>query len=130
MAILSAFDAANRLFQWTAPPGSAGTSTQLVFRVHDGESCQAGSHSVPVQFTVHAAEAPFAMAEAPQNANEQVIRWSTIPGQVYEIEYTDDLKSGVWELLATITAVHVETAFTDFNNVAPQLRYYRVRWLR
>jgi Tol biopolymer transport system component len=57
-----------------------------------------------------------------------VLRWSTVPGRNYWIQYKDDLNEFLWRGLAVQTALSTPSAaeFADESSVNVEQRYYRI----
>ncbi|MSU56819.1 MAG: hypothetical protein EXS35_01305 [Pedosphaera sp.] len=53
------------------------------------------------------------------------LNWSAVIGQTYEIRCKDDLTTGAWTFLATVTATNNPASFVDTGGHQPQ-RFYRV----
>ncbi len=70
--------------------------------------------------------------QAPDGAPLPItVRFHTIPGQHYDLEFTDDLSQGMWGPLQTFTAPAAIVDLTDERSALDTLGwwFYRVRWL-
>ena len=56
-----------------------------------------------------------------------VITWNSVPGQTYQLCYSDNLSGGTWiNVLPTVTATGLTTSSTNALGTSPQ-RFYRVQ---
>ena len=53
------------------------------------------------------------------------IAWGSVPGRVYALDYAEDLTSGIWTTVGTVTAQTTTVTLSD-TNAAPRA-YYRVK---
>jgi fibronectin-binding autotransporter adhesin len=54
------------------------------------------------------------------------IRWSSINGVSYQVQYKNDLNDTGWNVLGSVTAAGASTSITDTNNPPATMRFYRV----
>jgi hypothetical protein len=108
------------------PPAADGTGLPLE-RIaayvygNDPASWQAGSvNPAPDEHLLFSLPAPSA-------AGQIRLRWSTVPGQQYRIEYSNDLSTGSWIPVQTLVAG--STLWEILEPLGVLLRgYYRVAW--
>ena len=60
------------------------------------------------------------------------VRWSTIPGETYSVEYRDSLLTDDWTPLQTVVATGPVSQLVDTTMPSAPFasRFYRVRWVR
>ncbi|MCI0744925.1 MAG: lamin tail domain-containing protein [Verrucomicrobia subdivision 3 bacterium] len=114
---------ADGLFTWTPSTQQAPSTNTFIVRVADNGFPPA---SATRPFTVFVALPPR-LADVTRQMNGQIsMRWDTIPGKTYRIEYSDNLEPGSWQRLADdemATGSHI--IVTDQLNGIPQ-RFYRI----
>lgn len=54
------------------------------------------------------------------------ITWSSANGRSYTIEYRDDLATGSWQPLTSVTATGTSSSYTDTTSTTQPQRFYRV----
>ncbi len=58
----------------------------------------------------------------------ETLRWQAIPGERYDVEYSERLTPADWQHLQTITADATVMALHDTPSAAATRRYYRITW--
>jgi hypothetical protein len=126
-----------------APAGPYGTSVNALAATPNGEwklyvqdflSTKGGS--IPGGWTVTlvtsnrvccTAFPPPTLAATSVSGNAAHLRWQTVPGARYQVEFRTNLVLGAWQNLGgVITGIGGETNFTDHAATSPE-RYYRIR---
>jgi hypothetical protein len=97
------------------------------------ELTAADNQSPPLQaslrFTLRLTE-PFALGAGREPTGVR-LTFATIPGQTYEVEWTEDLVGGPWIQLGNpVSAPGERVTLTDAVLATSPARYYRVRWVR
>jgi hypothetical protein len=62
-------------------------------------------------------------------ASAGTVRWSTMPGLGYRVEYSDSLVQPVWQTLTQRTAANLIEQVTDSTYSTRAARFYRVAWI-
>jgi hypothetical protein len=67
----------------------------------------------------------------PSNGGAVTLRWASVPGKKYQIQYKDDLNQFTWNtLLPAVTASGPESEITDNTAINTLQRYYRIISIR
>jgi hypothetical protein len=82
-------------------------------------------------FTILTGEpAPFRLCGFILNKGSTILRWKSVPGQAYRVEFTDDLLGSGWQAASDpITAVGFTTSWTNVMTSGP-IHLFRVVQLR
>jgi autotransporter-associated beta strand protein len=54
------------------------------------------------------------------------IRWSSVNGATYQVQYKNDLNDTGWNILGSVTANGSTASITDTNNPPATMRFYRI----
>ena len=121
-ALAAAVDPRTGIFSVTSRETDLTSSNLLTLRVSDNGTPKLSSSRT---FSLVILGRP--VLDSLQYSNHVAsLRWSSIPGQTYEVQYCDDLAMGTWaQLSADILATETFTTTTDES--APETaRFYRV----
>ena len=72
------------------------------------------------------AASSFRVAMALDGAGHMTLTWPTLAGRNYRVDFKDDLASGAWQTLTTISATAASTTFSDPTLPKPPQRFYRI----
>jgi hypothetical protein len=115
--------AASGTISWT--PASAPSTNQFTVVVADNGT---PSLSATQSFTVIVVLPPT-LAGATLNGSELTLSWWSVPGQMYQVEYKDDLNDPEWEPLGSVMAgTGGQLSITNDLSSSPQ-RFFRLRVL-
>jgi uncharacterized repeat protein (TIGR01451 family) len=117
----SAVDSLSGIFTWTPDETLANTITNIAVRVTDNGS---PNLSDTKSFSVTVVSRPVIQSIAVSN-NVVLISWSSISGQGYALQRTEDLSAGDWVNVTNITADGSSTSTEDPTTAADQ-EFYRV----
>ncbi|MGD9613447.1 MAG: hypothetical protein AB7V22_11185, partial [Kiritimatiellia bacterium] len=62
----------------------------------------------------------------PEETDSMELQWVSIPGQAYEVQWTDDLTKGFTVIASNLVAVGEETSFTS-RMAGARTAFYRVK---
>lgn len=115
-------DTTSGVLSWRPSLDDIGLTNRCVVTVTDAGS---PALSDEIQFDLIVVEAPFIQGLEITNGMPH-LRWSSIPGTTYNVQSTDNLTSGTWTNMATLSAVEgYEVQFVDPSALVPQ-RFYRI----
>ena len=119
----------NSITNWTITVPLAGRSNVLTFRGRDygGHLLSNALEVVTVVNTNAVAPAPPRLIEALVAAGVVTLRWEAVPGQVYNIEFKDDLSDELWIPLGEAVQATETTASGTDDIGAIGHRFYRIR---
>jgi hypothetical protein len=118
-------DPTTGIFQWTTSDASANTTNSITVDVTDNGAPPLSDSKT---FTVTVDPRPILQAVALSN-NLLELSWNAISGQVYRVQFKQNLSSAFWtNLLPDVTATGSSAAKTD--TIGPSAaRFYRVQVL-
>ena len=115
-------NSASGVFTWATTDASANTTNALTVRVTDDGSPNLSDEE---SFVLTILPRPFIQSIAVSDGLV-TIHWSAIPGQVYRVQYTDQLGSGIWtDLEPEVEATTNSASKTEADGGAE--RFYRIK---
>jgi len=115
-------DAVTGLYTWTPQLADAGgTATVTVLAMDNAPIPLANVSAFTVRVAPKMVLDPFALSRSGE------IRWPTLSGLTYHVEYCNDLPGGVWNPLQSVTASGDLTAIADPGADSQKRRAYRIK---
>jgi hypothetical protein len=118
----AAIDAATGIFSWTTATSQASSTNTLTVKVSDdGVPSLTNSRSFVITVVP-----PLSIASITASNGSVVLRWNSIPGLTYRVQYKNDLGQGAWTSISPDIVASGPTA-SMADSIGLGQRFYRIQ---
>jgi len=112
---------------WTPATTQTPGNYTAQFTASDNAACGPGQTTAQVVIQL---VQPLALSAQIQQGALQ-LSFPSAAGETYQVQYSDDLESGNWQVLQEFTGLQTNRVTTlDPTVISAGARFYRVQWLR